>query len=98
MSQSPDWAKSLFAKWDAEIFSQHNKSPGRTPDDEGETIKLDDDADEISRDMDALDIDYSDQELNVQIAVSSCFQTHSIQTYFSVIRTMAQAIQILWIV
>jgi hypothetical protein len=53
MSQNPDWAKSLFAKWDAEVFLQHNKSPGRTPDSEGETIKLDDDADEIARDMDA---------------------------------------------
>jgi hypothetical protein len=82
MSQNPDWAKSLFAKWDAEVFLQHNKSPGRTPDGEGETIKLDNDADEIARDMDALDIHDSDQEptgINVRIAVSGCIQTYFIQ-------------------
>jgi len=76
-SQNSEWAETLFAKWDAEVFSQHNKSTGGSPNDEGETINLDDDADEIARDMDALHFDDSDQDSGtrtVPILVSPCIQ------------------------
>ena len=49
------------------MFSQHNKSGGRTLDCEGEIIDLDD-ADEIARDMDALDL--TDQSEVPAVAVS----------------------------
>jgi hypothetical protein len=43
-----------LAKWNDEIFSHHNKSITNAADEEGETIQLDDDAEEIARDMEGL--------------------------------------------
>jgi hypothetical protein len=55
-SRKPDWTTSLFAKWDSEVFSEHNKSLAAAPDSECEVIDLNDDADEIARDMEGLEI------------------------------------------
>jgi len=67
-SSKPDWATSLFAKWNAEVFSEHNKSSASTPDSEFEVINLAGNADEIARDMEDLEIDDSDsgkEDLNI---------------------------------
>ena len=70
-SRKPDWVTSLFARWDAEIFSEHNKSSANAPDSECEVIDLASDADEIARDMEDLEINDSDKEnFNDHLSVS----------------------------
>jgi hypothetical protein len=55
-AKNPTWVDRLFATWNEEIFSHHNKTVRKLPDGEGETIELVDDAEEIARDMEDLDI------------------------------------------
>jgi len=61
-ANKPDWVASLFAKWDAEVFSEHNKSSTNGPDSDCEVIDLAGDADEIVCDMEDLEINDSDKE------------------------------------
>jgi len=62
-SQNPDWADSLFARWDAKVFSEHNKSVHHAaPDSEGKEINFGDGAEDMACDMEALELDLNDSE------------------------------------
>ena len=66
-SRNPDWVDSLFARWDTEVFSEHNKSARhavKARDSEGEEINFDDGAEEMARDMEALEFD-NDSEMEL---------------------------------
>jgi len=54
--KSSGWFSQLLAVWNAEIFSNHNKTIGNLPEGEGETIELVDDAAEIAQDMEGLSV------------------------------------------
>jgi len=53
-AKSSRWLNCLLGTWNAEIFSNHNKTVGNLPKGEGETIVFVDDANEIARDMAGL--------------------------------------------
>ena len=65
-SRNPDWGDSLFARWDAEVFSEHNKSARHAaPDSGGEEINFGNGAEDMARDMEALELDLNDSEKEI---------------------------------
>jgi hypothetical protein len=64
----------LLTKWNDEIFSHHNKTITNAADEEGETIALVDDTEEIARDMDGLRLgDALDSDGNLDEIVNIIF-------------------------
>jgi hypothetical protein len=73
--------------WNAEIFSQHNKSAGCTPDDEGETINLND-ANEIAHDMDVLDLNDALDEVRMNNNTVSVGTYYYYSNYYIMLRAI----------